>query len=82
MATQDPKRINHPHECCICFDDIAGHVVETKCGHVYHFKCLITWLNAGDGTSNSASTDGILENMTEEEQMAHVIDLTRNVIHR
>ena len=81
MATQNPKSINHPRECCICFDDIAGHVVETKCYHVYHFKCLNTSLNADDGASNNASTNGILENMTEEEQVAHVIDLTRDAIH-
>ena len=80
MATQDQKRINHPRECCICFDDISGHVVQTKCGHVYHFECLDTWLNTDDDASNSVSTDQILQNMTEDEQLAHVIDLTRDAI--
>lgn len=32
-------------ECVICMDGIGGnnHIVATKCGHVYHFRCLIKW---------------------------------------
>ena len=60
MATHKQQRINHLSECCICFDDIAVHIVQKKCGHVYHFDCLNTWSNTDDNASNSASTDQIL----------------------
>lgn len=85
MATNDRKRINHPRECCICCHDVSGHVVQTGCGHVYHFGCLRRWLtsNSREAVSRNSGTSGLenVDDVTEEEQLAHVIDLTTDSIH-
>ena len=82
--SREHRRINHPRECCICFEDVEGHVVQTGCGHVYHFQCLNGWLtsNNDEGSSSNGGTSGveIIQNTTEEGELAHVIDLTRDAI--
>ncbi len=29
--------------CSVCLDDARIELVETKCSHIYHFKCLGEW---------------------------------------
>ena len=39
---------NKSEECSICFEKFANEdkVRETKCNHVFHSKCLVTWVKA------------------------------------
>ena len=55
MGTEQTKRINHPRECCIFCEDVKGLVVQTECGHVYHFQCLNLWLTSHDSRAASSS---------------------------
>ena len=83
-SSREHRPINDPRECCICFEDVERHVVQTGCGHVNHFQCLNGWLtsNNDEGSSSNEGTScvEIIQNMIEEEELAHVIDLTREAI--
>nr|PVC53717.1 hypothetical protein MACL_00003585 [Theileria orientalis] len=42
---EDPeKRKNTNFECNICFDDVNEPVV-TRCGHLFCWSCLLSWMN-------------------------------------
>ncbi len=40
-----------PIDCSICFNDITGSTGRTVlgCGHAFHLKCVVTWLQREDG---------------------------------
>jgi len=40
-----------PIDCSICFNDITGSTGRTVlgCGHEFHLKCVVTWLQREDG---------------------------------
>jgi hypothetical protein len=41
------KYINKDEICCICLDYILSqnNIIQTKCNHIYHTKCLIKFIN-------------------------------------
>ena len=32
-------------ECLICLEDMYDELKATSCGHVFHKKCILAWLN-------------------------------------
>jgi len=49
MGKKTAKQLNidiNDTECCICAENIKSrqHISVTKCNHVFHMKCLRTWL--------------------------------------
>lgn len=48
MGNQILKKIkvkNFDEECPICLGDDNKDLVQTKCGHIFHKKCIKLWLN-------------------------------------
>ena len=31
--------------CCICLEDMIGEIAILKCGHQFHFNCIVEWIN-------------------------------------
>ena len=49
MGKKTAKQLNidiNNTECCICAENIKSrqHISVTKCNHIFHMKCLRTWL--------------------------------------
>ena len=36
--------------CPICWDDMIDkkHIHTTKCGHIFHYKCILKWISHKD----------------------------------
>tara|TARA_B100000575_G_scaffold242703_1_gene206166 strand:+ start:529 stop:816 length:288 start_codon:yes stop_codon:yes gene_type:complete len=32
-------------ECIICLEDLKKELINLKCGHSFHYKCLNDWIN-------------------------------------
>lgn len=44
------KKIDQPGDCPICLEDMRfrQHGIRLKCGHLFHKKCVNTWLSRDD----------------------------------
>ena len=45
MKCRYHRKLDTPAECCICLDKMCADSRTLSCGHVFHGKCIQTWLN-------------------------------------
>ena len=68
----------HGSNCTICLDDFNSNdkVCVTSCLHVFHYKCLSSWLHKNAMNAKCPNCNSILINTTEE-QNVEVIQVRR-----
>lgn len=58
QPTYMAPKINHPEDCIVCMDDLAGSVSPLHCDHAFRTECLFQWQRSSSAcSSGSANND-------------------------